>query len=109
GGDKYTVKDGELFQRLGRKREVERLWGHVADARVSIVAIQAVSGAGKSSLLEGGLRYLLTKGFDRLTPKTDLIPCAYCEMASSSPLARLYPALVGLLGDTVATGESREA
>ena len=50
GGEKYTKDDGKLFLRLGRTNVLKKLCALIADAENPIIAVQADSGAGKSSL-----------------------------------------------------------
>ena len=55
----FTEADGELFRRLGRERELQKLLGLVLDDQVLMVVVRGASGAGKTSLLRAGLRHIL--------------------------------------------------
>jgi len=47
--------DAQLFARLGRQRELDRLREWARDDRVSLIAVCGESGVGKTSLLRAGL------------------------------------------------------
>ncbi|MEK7833935.1 MAG: hypothetical protein AAB401_22800, partial [Acidobacteriota bacterium] len=55
----FTEADGELFRKLGRESELQKLLGLVLDDQVLMVVIRGASGAGKTSLLRAGLKHIL--------------------------------------------------
>lgn len=76
----FGQADGELFQRLQRQSEIERLLSFVLDDQVGLVAVTGESGAGKTSLLRAGLSHAL---------QSRDIPLVYWEARPSQPLQRL--------------------
>lgn len=60
----FTEADGELFRKLGRESELQKLLGLMLDDQVLMVVIRGASGAGKTSLLRAGLKHILG---DRVT------------------------------------------
>jgi hypothetical protein len=60
----FTEADGELFRKLGRESELQKLLGLVLDDQVLMVVVRGASGAGKTSLLRAGLKHILG---DRVT------------------------------------------
>lgn len=59
----FTPEDGELFRKLGRENELQKLFGYVKDTQVPMIVLMGASGAGKTSLLRAGLTHIL-KGDD---------------------------------------------
>jgi len=57
----FTVADGKLFARLGRRTEVQSLLGLAQDRQIGISVVRGESGSGKTSLLQAGLAYALGK------------------------------------------------
>jgi hypothetical protein len=57
----FTVADGKLFTKLGRRMALQLLLGLAQDDRIAISAVRGESGAGKTSLLQAGLAYTLGK------------------------------------------------
>src|SRR5215813_12101794 len=55
----FTEADGELFRKLGREKELQKLLGLVLDNQVLMVVVRGASGAGKTSLLRAGLKHIL--------------------------------------------------
>ena len=55
----FTEADGELFRKLGRESELQKLLGLVLDDQVLMVVVRGASGAGKTSLLRAGLKHIL--------------------------------------------------
>jgi hypothetical protein len=60
----FTEADGELFRKLGRERELQKLLGLVLDDQVLMVVVRGASGAGKTSLLRAGLKHIVGKDAD---------------------------------------------
>ena len=89
GGAKYTKAEGKLFWRLGRRAELSKVWSLISNADIPLIAIQGESGAGKSSLLQGGIEFLLSEEGYELLSLTEPIPCAYCEIRPGDPGADL--------------------
>ena len=58
----FTETDGELFRKLGRESELQKLLGLVLDDQVLMVVVRGASGAGKTSLLRAGLKHILGDG-----------------------------------------------
>jgi ABC-type transport system involved in cytochrome c biogenesis ATPase subunit len=46
-----TEADGDLFRKLGRESELQKLLGLVLDNQVLMVVVRGASGGGKTSLL----------------------------------------------------------
>jgi len=78
----FGQADGELFQRLQRQKEIERLLSFVLDDQTGLVAVTGESGAGKTSLLRAGLSHALKS-------RESQIPLVYWEARPSHPLQRL--------------------
>jgi hypothetical protein len=76
----FGQADGELFQRLHRQNEIERLLSFVLDEQIGLVVVTGESGAGKTSLLRAGLSHAL---------KSRDISLVYWEARPSQPLPRL--------------------
>ncbi len=55
----FTEADGDLFRKLGRESELQKLLGLVLDNQVLMVVVRGASGAGKTSLLRAGLKHIL--------------------------------------------------
>src|SRR5262249_14797720 len=55
----FTEADGELFRKLGRESELQKLLGLVLDDQVLMIVVRGASGAGKTSLLRAGLKDIL--------------------------------------------------
>jgi Leucine-rich repeat (LRR) protein len=55
----FTEDDGELFRKLGREDELQKLLGLVLDNQVLMIVIRGASGAGKTSLLRAGLKHII--------------------------------------------------
>ncbi|MBS1787982.1 MAG: hypothetical protein JST85_09685 [Acidobacteria bacterium] len=55
----FTEADGELFRKLGRESELQKLLGLMLDDQVLMVVVRGASGAGKTSLLRAGLKHIL--------------------------------------------------
>src|SRR5262249_46659804 len=96
GGAEFTTGDGGVVFELGGQKEPAKIWEWISDATIPIIALQGESGAGKSSLLQGGIEFLLgQKGIERLDPKPDgPIPCVYCEMRPTNPYPDLTQAIM---------------
>src|SRR5215213_3417240 len=58
----FTEADGELFRKLGRESELQKLLGLVLDDQALLVVVRGASGAGKTSLLRAGLKHILGDG-----------------------------------------------
>lgn len=55
----FTETDGELFARLGRPNELQRLLSVARNYSIGVCAVRGQSGAGKTSLLQAGLTFNL--------------------------------------------------
>ena len=55
----FTEADGELFRKLGRENELQKLMGLVLDDQVLMIVVRGASGAGITSLLRAGLKHIL--------------------------------------------------
>lgn len=55
----FTEADGELFRKLGRESELQKLLGLALDDQVLLIVMRGASGAGKTSLLRAGLKHIL--------------------------------------------------
>jgi hypothetical protein len=55
----FTVADGDLFRKLGRESELQKLLGLVLDDQILMIVVRGASGAGKTSLLRAGLKHIL--------------------------------------------------
>lgn len=55
----FTEADGELFRKLGRESELQKLLGMALDDQVLLIVVRGASGAGKTSLLRAGLKHIL--------------------------------------------------
>lgn len=83
----FSFADGEIFQRLGRVPELQTLLGFALNDQVGVTVVRGESGAGKSSLLQAGLRYVLLRQQD------PPLPCVYWEAKPSEPAASLLHAI----------------
>ena len=55
----FTEADGDLFRKLRRESELQKLLGLVLDNQILMVVVRGASGAGKTSLLRAGLKHIL--------------------------------------------------
>ena len=55
----FTEADGDLFRKLERESELQKLLGFVLDNQILIIVVRGASGAGKTSLLRAGLKHIL--------------------------------------------------
>ena len=55
----FTEADGELFRKLERESELQKLLGFVLDDQILMIVVRGASGAGKTSLLRAGLKHIL--------------------------------------------------
>jgi hypothetical protein len=55
----FTEADGDLFRKLGRESELQKLLGLVLDDQILMVVVRGASGAGKTSLLRAGLTHIV--------------------------------------------------
>jgi hypothetical protein len=55
----FTEADGDLFRKLGRESELQKLLGLVLDNQVLMVVVRGASGSGKTSLLRAGLNDII--------------------------------------------------
>lgn len=78
----FSLPDGELFARLGRRPELRSLLGLATDNQISVVAVRGESGVGKTSLLQAGLAYALAEA-----------PPIYWEATSSNAPENLLYAI----------------
>ena len=58
----FTEADGDLFRKLGRESELQKLLGLVLDDQVLMFVVRGASGAGKTSLLRAGLKHIVGDG-----------------------------------------------
>lgn len=79
----FTEADGELFRKLGRERELQKLLGFVLDDQILMVVVRGASGAGKTSLLRAGLKHILD----------DSAVFHYWEAVATEPDQRLLHAI----------------
>jgi hypothetical protein len=59
GASPFGIKEGELFSGLGRDGVVKDLYNHVVQRGVAVILIFGPSGAGKTSVINAGLRKAL--------------------------------------------------
>jgi conflict system STAND superfamily ATPase len=78
----FTVADGRLFARLGRRTELQSLLGLAQNDQIAISVVRGESGAGKTSLLQAGLAYALGQEH-----------CVYWEAVAVNPAGALLHAL----------------
>jgi hypothetical protein len=55
----FTEADGDLFRKLERENELQKLLGFVLDNQILMIVVRGASGAGKTSLLRAGLKHIL--------------------------------------------------
>lgn len=55
----FTEADGDLFRKLERESELQKLLGFALDNQVLMIVVRGASGAGKTSLLRAGLKHIL--------------------------------------------------
>jgi len=91
----FSFVDGPLFQRLGRRAELETLLGYSLNEQIGVSVVRGDSGAGKTSLLQAGLRYSL------LRQQEAPIPCVYWEATPSDPPAALLHAIRSELRENI--------
>src|SRR5688572_28256052 len=56
----FTEADGDLFRKLGRESELQKLLGLVLDDQILMIVVRGTSGAGKTSLLRAGLKHIVS-------------------------------------------------
>jgi hypothetical protein len=61
GLNSFTEADGDLFEHLGRRTELQRLLAIAIDDQIGLCVVRGQSGAGKTSLLRAGLAFTLGK------------------------------------------------
>src|SRR5262249_28766602 len=71
----FTEADGELFRKLDRESELQKLLGLVLDDQILMVVVRGASGAGKTSLLRAGLNDIVG----------DMAVCHYWEAVPTEP------------------------
>ncbi len=86
----FGPQDAELFARLGRNEDLNRLRDWILDDQKPLVALMGESGVGKTSLLRAGLASHL---------KGDGIPVVYWEALPTDPEAGLLHAVRSAWGD----------
>ncbi len=79
----FTEADGELFRKLGRESELQKLLGLVLDDQILMVVVRGASGAGKTSLLRAGLKHIIG----------DRVIFHYWEAVPDEPEKRLLRAI----------------
>lgn len=80
----FGPQDAELFARLGRNDDLNRLRGWILDDQKPLVALMGESGVGKTSLLRAGLAHHLQE---------DKVPVLYWEAVPTEPEAKLLHAV----------------
>jgi len=55
----FTEADGDLFRKLERESELQKLLGFVLDDQILMIVVRGASGAGKTSLLRAGLKHIV--------------------------------------------------
>ncbi|HVG09102.1 MAG TPA: AAA family ATPase [Thermoanaerobaculia bacterium] len=80
----FGPQDAELFTRLGRNDDLNRLRDWILDDQKPLVALMGESGVGKTSLLRAGLAHHL---------QDDKVPVLYWEAVPTEPEAKLLHAV----------------
>jgi ABC-type dipeptide/oligopeptide/nickel transport system ATPase subunit len=80
----FGPQDAELFARLGRNDDLNRLRDWILDDQKPLVALMGESGVGKTSLLRAGLAHHL---------QDDKVPVLYWEAVPTEPEAKLLHAI----------------
>jgi len=101
GAASFGPKDADLFARLGRDAELERLRDWILDDQRPLVVLMGESGIGKTSLLRAGLAHVLEK--DGLLviyweampaePEASLLHTVRSDWGSTEGLPDSFPAL----------------
>jgi len=94
----FTEADGELFRKLGRESELQKLLGLMLDDQVLMVVVRGASGAGKTSLLRAGLKHILG----------DRVAFHYWEAVPTEPDKGLLRAVQEKWSDNASKPESLE-
>ena len=80
----FDAEDGELFSKLERGQELEKLAQYVSSSQEQIIVFMGESGAGKSSLLRAGLSYRLA---------TEKCAYLYWEAFPNNPIESLLESI----------------
>lgn len=80
----FGPQDAELFARLGRNDDLNKLRDWILDDQKPLVALMGESGVGKTSLLRAGLAHHL---------QDDKVPVLYWEALPTDPEAKLLHAV----------------
>jgi Leucine-rich repeat (LRR) protein len=80
----FGPQDAELFARLGRNDDLDKLRGWILDDQKPLLALMGESGVGKTSLLRAGLARHL---------QDDKVPVLYWEALPTEPEAKLLHAV----------------
>lgn len=87
GASAFTPQDGEIFKKLGRQEELQKLKDWIQDDQVPLVIVMGESGVGKTSLLRAGVQNLL-----------DEKEVAYWEAVATDPGEKFRRAVRSKLG-----------
>ncbi|MBK8038692.1 MAG: ATP-binding protein [Verrucomicrobiaceae bacterium] len=93
----FTLAQGDLFQLLERRNEIDQLINAVQDSTVALVAVRGESGAGKTSLLRSGFAWQL---------QNLGAPCIYVEMRATGCVSRLVSAIQSSWNQNRAGGQT---